>query len=1015
MQGLVEVKKIYKDGTEEVVCRDNNILTDGLGYNIINIFTDTGSDDIVDHLVGYFQVGVGRLDPSAQPENKQKYISNLMTPLTVEAYGDSTDSEVGSHKLFKIHKSPFVPSVDGETETTTFVTLPDAYSSHVIEDVVHFRLNLGEETANGFSLSEFGLFVRNPDGNIGEDTSILIAYKNFPVDDYIEKTSDFALVIDWQIKCIDETVNSEVEPASGTQYNVVFIMLDDVGVDYLSLYDDINPYDLSGQTNADANPYSQIENAVDGCGIYPHTPCLSALTENGMRFMNVRAMPTGSPTRSCVMTGRYNFSCKYKDQTDPTSPGIWGAGMGSVPGPVGIRSRSGVMGLNTTYSFLPGSQNEEQGHTTHVDVKSFEEQLLGGDGAQNQIGNQRVFSEYMRARGYGSSFFGKWHLVPWEEQIVYCEEGTPAVRGKGWDHINAVGKWDYYVATWANLRDETPIPSRNFEANGWYWDGWPNFSITPATNVYESGKEMGYVNFFADVNGTVVTVSDSGYVPPALSASSTAVTYAQGSPENFATTYIFNKAQEHFNASALNPEPFFMCISPNAPNEPWTYPPYRGVYNTWYKNNHIQLLEDGTAADAGGERLTSTVAASASWVTVNSQLEHFDYALSSFLDGLDQATKDRTIFIITADNGSVLNDMDKRSAWGIEGVQSYGLGVTFSSMLNLEEYGYYDISPSNIRRGGANDSANGFKESLYDTGRKVPMIVYGPSAGVLSGVTTQAFVDLTDVLATVVDAGRGSLWDIPSDSISFYNLLDGTTTAATHPRKYSYGENFYPNGGGIGNQSNAGSHTGQALTCVQDLGEDVGVGDPIVPAHISRTLSVRHVKEDYTVRPKPAIADQVFANLGFTGSYDRKGVMLAASAGTWKIVRPSSSGPNFQAAGAINQGKGRLYDELYHMQDEDFGNVDLFELNDFIAEDWKGEEPPTGEGGPLILSGLIAAAISDVGLAGTLDSSVHFWNLARIYDLIQQELSYFIQYRRDPSTSILTITDEDAFIGDENT
>jgi len=1014
MQGLVEVKKIYKDGTEELVCRDNNILTDGLGYNIINIFTDTGSDDIVDHLVGYFQVGVGRLDPSAQPENKQKYISNLMTPLTIEAYGDSTDSDVGAHKLYKIHKSPFVPSLEGEVESTTFVTLPDAYSSHVIDDVVHYRLNLGEETANGFDISEFGLFVRNPDGDIGEDTSVLIAYKNFKVGHAIPKTSDYSLVIDWQIKCIDETVNTEVPPASATQYNVVFIMLDDVGLDYLSLYDEVNPYDLSGQTNANSNPFSQIEDAVDGCGIYPHTPCLSALTTSGLRFMNARAMPTCSPTRSSVLTGMYNFSCKNKNQGDPTSPGIWGPGMGSVPMPTARRSRGGVAALNSTYSLLPVADPENPGP---VDVQPFEELVLGGDGSQNQIGNTRVFADYMRNRGYGSSFFGKWHLAPWEDQTVYCEEGTPVVMGEGWDHINSVGRWDHYVATWANLRGNGPVPWREYTTGYWDWNGWPNFQLqgSPGTEYYANGGEMGYVNFFADVNGTVVTVSDSGYVPPALSASATVVAFNQGSPENFATTFIFDHAQKHFNSSAVNPEPFFMYIAPNAPHDPWTFPPKVGVYNTWYKDNHMQLLEDGTAADAGGERLTPTVAASASWVTVNSQLEHFDYTLSAFLDGLKKEIKERTIFIITADNGSVLGDMDKRAAWGIEGIQSNRLGTTFSSMIDLENYAYYDISPSNVRRGGTNDSNNGFKASLYDTGTKVPMIAYGPSAGIPTNETTHAFVDLTDILATVVDAGGGSMWDIPSDSISFFNLLTGHTDATNHPRKYSYGEQFYPNGAGFGNAALAGSHTGQSLICVQDEGGSVGTGDPVVPKYMARCLAVRHLKEDYTVRPKPQIADDVFKNVGFTGTYDETGAMLEASAGTWKIVRPSSSGPNFQTGGIINIGKGRLYEELYHLQDAAFNNRDINELNDMIPEEWKGEVPPTGEIGPLILSGLIASAISDVGLAGHLDSSVHFWNLARIYDVIRQELAYFIQYRRSPATSILTIPDEEAFVGDENT
>tara|TARA_R110002020_G_scaffold6364_7_gene26977 strand:+ start:6019 stop:9093 length:3075 start_codon:yes stop_codon:yes gene_type:complete len=1021
MNGFVEVKKIYKDGTEEVVCRDNNILTDGLGYSIISLFTDSGSSNIEDHLVGYFQAGVGRLDPSAQPESKQKYISTLKTPLTIEGYGDSTDSEVDSHNLYKLHKGPFTQSLDDEVDTTTFVTLPDAYSTKIIDGVVHYRLNLGEETANNLNISEFGIFTRNPEGDISDETSVLIAYKNLPVGEEISKTKDFALVIDWQIKFVNEDRNSEIAPASGSQYNVVFIMLDDVGIDYLSLYDDVNPYDLSGQLNANSNPYSQIENPTNGSGIYPHTPCLSALAYGGMRFMNARAQPTCSPTRSCVITGKYNFSCKRKNQGDPASPGYWGPGIGSVPTPVAKRARGGLLGLNRSYSLLPVADAENPGANQ---VVPFEELIRGGDGIENTIAKQKVFAEYMKDRGYFTSFFGKWHLAKWEQETVYCEDGTPTVMGESWNHISEVGKWDYYVANWANLRNDTPIPGRTFGPPvGASWDawqdgkrGWPNFD---ATQFYALGDEMGYVNYFLDVNGTILTVSDTGYVPPSLSSSSTAVTYAQGSNHSFATTQIFDKATDHFNSSGSNPEPFFMYITPNAPHDPWTYPHYDGVYNTWYKENHPQILMQTTYAAGGGTpggRMAAVNAVSASWVTVNSQIEHFDYTLSAFIDSLDPEVKDRTIFIITSDNGSVLTDVRKRSDWAIQGVQSNGLGTTFSSMTDLGTYASSFVSPSAVRRGGENDSANQFKGSLYETGMKVPLIAYGPSAGVISG-TTNAFVDMTDILSTVVDAGQGTGWDIPSDSVSFFNVLTGDTNASSHPRQYSFGESFFPIGNSTGNSANAGSNTGEALTCTDNQQVNVGQGDPTVPVRIRRSLSTRHLPEDYTVRPKPIIADLVFENFGFTGTVAGVGLdadpspIADASGGVWKIIRPGSSG-GANTGEVTNVGKGRLYDELYHLQLRDFTNVDAYELHDNILEEWKGREPGAGDPGPYILSALIGKAIDAVGLTGTLDNSVHYWNLARIYEVLRDELSYFIQYRRDPSTSVLTV-DGDTSIVDE--
>jgi len=1037
MKGSVKVSKVFSDGTKELVCQDDNVLTDAIGYSIINILSDTGSRNIQDHLVGYFQVGIGRLNPDLQPNDKRKYISTLKTPLSEASYGKNVELEINKHPLQKLHKSNFNPALGEEIENSNFAILPDANSTKLIDGVVHYRLSIGEEAANGLNISEFGLFVRNPDGATNTENSILIAYKNFPVDETITKNSNFSLEIDWQIKFVDE-INTEIEPASSTPVNIVFIMIDDVGFDYLGIYDDINPYDLSctGSFTADslpnpnANPFSQLDDVVDGCGIYPHTPCLSGLAASGMVFRNTRAMPTCSPTRACVITGKYNFSCKNSNQGDVApGPGIWGPGIGSVTSPVGVRSRGGVKGLNRSYTLLPAPGEGAP--------KPFEYLCRGAQDEENKIAKQKVFAEYMRDRGFGSSFFGKWHLAHWLEEVVYCEDGADTVYGEGWNNIGDVGKWDHYVSTWANLRGGTPVPGKKFDGawqagGGGPLDGdgnlilgqcWPNFGMQPADAYYLRGDEMGYVNFFS-VSGNnnpdnidsyiVETVSDVGYVPPALSASSSPVTYSQGSPANFATTHIFEKAKQHFGSSAINPEPFMQYLAPNLPHDPWTFPPEEGVYNPYYKANHIQiLLQDGNPILHNN----TEGATSSSWITVNAQLEHFDYVLSSFMDSLDKDIKDRTIFIITSDNGSVNSDIGKRANFCTSTVGSNYLGLTFSSMLNLDLHcsaqWENDLvgSVQPVRRGGQNNSANQFKSSLYETGTRVPMIAYGPSAGVLSGVTSDAFIDLVDVLATVVDGAshtqklRGH--DIPSDSISFLDVLTGETNASSHPRQFSFGEDFFPVGNSFGNPDDAGSNSGQALQC--EGGTGVGLGDPTTPKKRRSCMLVRHAAADYASRPAPLIAPEVFAQLGFTGTYagdgnsDPEGIP-AASGGTWKIVRPTGY-PVIVDGVQVDFLKGSLYDELYHIQKEDFSYVDLFELYDYIPEEWKGEKPvgQPGEVGPLIVSGLIASAVNVVGSTGHLDNTTHYWNLARIYDVLRTELSYFLEYRRDPSTSVLSV------------
>jgi arylsulfatase A-like enzyme len=66
-------------------------------------------------------------------------------------------------------------------------------------------------------------------------------------------------------------------------WNVLLIVLDDVGSDKLSLFDDVA-----------APPYAR-------------TPRLDALAQGGIRFRSFYADSLCSPTRACIQTGRYGF------------------------------------------------------------------------------------------------------------------------------------------------------------------------------------------------------------------------------------------------------------------------------------------------------------------------------------------------------------------------------------------------------------------------------------------------------------------------------------------------------------------------------------------------------------------------------------------------------------------------------------------------------------------------------------------------------------------------------------
>lgn len=88
--------------------------------------------------------------------------------------------------------------------------------------------------------------------------------------------------------------------AFAQDHNVLLIVADDIGVDYVGAYQE------------GTNP--------------PPTPNLDALASNGVLFRNAWANPSCSPTRACILTGRYPFRTLVGrwigHYTNPTNVGL---------------------------------------------------------------------------------------------------------------------------------------------------------------------------------------------------------------------------------------------------------------------------------------------------------------------------------------------------------------------------------------------------------------------------------------------------------------------------------------------------------------------------------------------------------------------------------------------------------------------------------------------------------------------------------------------------------------------
>lgn len=70
-------------------------------------------------------------------------------------------------------------------------------------DSFEVEIILDEKSGNGKTISEIGLFVKNPKG-FKEDTPLLMAYRSFAG---VPKTEEFSLVVHWVIGFLGLTTN----------------------------------------------------------------------------------------------------------------------------------------------------------------------------------------------------------------------------------------------------------------------------------------------------------------------------------------------------------------------------------------------------------------------------------------------------------------------------------------------------------------------------------------------------------------------------------------------------------------------------------------------------------------------------------------------------------------------------------------------------------------------------------------------------------------------------------------
>lgn len=190
IKGHLTISKVYRNGTEEVVFDDHNIIVSGMGVALAHMFAVSGSDSILDYQIDRFQVGVSGSEALELSSTNQ-----LSGPLSSFAeYG--LDGDILAASGYHLINNTIV------SLTRYYGIIPQQNITRIDSNTVRYTIVIDEESCNSIirngsqkSLNEIGLFVKNIKNN-ATVAPILVAYRHF---DDILKTTDFSLVFRWSI------------------------------------------------------------------------------------------------------------------------------------------------------------------------------------------------------------------------------------------------------------------------------------------------------------------------------------------------------------------------------------------------------------------------------------------------------------------------------------------------------------------------------------------------------------------------------------------------------------------------------------------------------------------------------------------------------------------------------------------------------------------------------------------------------------------------------------------------
>ena len=197
INGYLTIIKKFKDGTEETIFDDHNIIVSGMGVGLSYMFNGSGSNTVLDYQIDRFQLGTSGKDGTT-PD------SSLETSATYSLSGQlSSVAQYGAGSNMYIEDATQIKN-GVNTLNQFFPLIPPSKITKISDASVRYTLVVDEAACNNLkgsgnedvNLNEIGLFMKNPRGDSSPNASILVAYRVF---NNVLKTSDFSLIFRWTL------------------------------------------------------------------------------------------------------------------------------------------------------------------------------------------------------------------------------------------------------------------------------------------------------------------------------------------------------------------------------------------------------------------------------------------------------------------------------------------------------------------------------------------------------------------------------------------------------------------------------------------------------------------------------------------------------------------------------------------------------------------------------------------------------------------------------------------------